>query len=84
MCLLGDTSTREGSCFLEATLILELEREVVNMNGNMKMLKRTYHTTTKDTCLYVGDQKDDFCPPVGDLGAKKTVFPDPINDFNAF
>ncbi|MAD25540.1 MAG: hypothetical protein CMO44_15370, partial [Verrucomicrobiales bacterium] len=39
----------------------------INMDGNMKMLKRTYHSTTKDTCLYVGDQKDDFCPPVGDV-----------------
>jgi hypothetical protein len=44
----------------------------VKMEDSMKMLKRTYHTTTKDTCLYVDDQKDAFCgsgyPDGTDLG----------------
>ena len=35
MCLLGSTSTREGSWYLEAALILELETNSVNINHNI-------------------------------------------------
>ena len=35
MCLLGSTSTREGSWYLEAALILDLETNSVNINHNI-------------------------------------------------
>ena len=52
MCLLGSTSIREGSWFLEASLILELETNSVNIHNNINWMK---------SCDYGGEgpNKDD-------------------------
>ena len=39
MCLLGNTTTREGSFFLEASLIYEFERSSTNIDNNINWLK---------------------------------------------
>ena len=39
MCLLGSTSTREGSLFFEASLIYEFERDSTNIEHNTNWLK---------------------------------------------
>ena len=39
MCLLGNTTTREGAFFLEASLIYEIERSSTNIDNNINWLK---------------------------------------------
>ena len=39
MCLLGSTTTREGSFFLEASLIYDFERSSTNIDNNINWLK---------------------------------------------
>ena len=39
MCLLGNTTTREGSFFLEASLIYDLERDHTNIDHNINWVR---------------------------------------------